>query len=89
VADHLVERIAENHWVLFVGSGISSSAVNRTATRHLRGAAFSRRYATSWDPDLKRIGHQLIQNRELLAPLITFATPANEAKLHGYQSRDP
>lgn len=25
---HLIERIADNHWVLFLGSGVSSSAVN-------------------------------------------------------------
>jgi hypothetical protein len=85
---HLIERIARDRWVLFIGSGVSASSRN-TASQSPPDwvTLLSTLCALIRDDATREIGERLIANRELLAAAdhIRYALDS-ELNLGGYFS---
>jgi hypothetical protein len=82
----LVDRIAGNQWVLFVGSGVSASCTNNVGARPPDWAGLlSKLCAMIIDGEHRKIGDHLIESRELLAAAdhIRYALHA-ESNVSGY-----
>ena len=83
---HLVERIAANQWVLFVGSGIAATCANSAKARPPAWEALLRQLcALIRDLDLRKVGDVLIDQQQLLsaAEHIRYVL-ADENKLNTY-----
>lgn len=83
----LVDRIAANQWVLFIGSGVSASCTNRAGDRPPTWEELLTTLCNLIaDDDHRGVGEQLIAGREFLpaADHIRYSL-AQEANLTGYQ----
>jgi hypothetical protein len=64
----LVDRIAANHWVLFIGSGVSASCQNRAGDRPPDWRTLlTKLCAMISDADSRDLGLRLVEGREYLA----------------------
>lgn len=83
----LVDRIVANHWVLFIGSGVSASCSNIAGERPPTWADLLRRLCALIAGDAEReVGDALIERHDLLAAAdhIRFSL-AQESNLAEYQ----
>lgn len=83
---HLVERIARDRWVLFLGSGVSSSCRNTAGkSPPTWSALLAELCGTIRDGEAKSVGEGLIASRQLLAAADHIRhVLASEANLGGY-----
>lgn len=66
--DHLVERIAANQWVLFIGSGVSASCTNDAGASPPTWTGLLRSLCDLIsDDEMKRAGNSLIDEHQLLS----------------------
>jgi hypothetical protein len=66
--DHLVERVARERWVLFIGSGVSHSSSNRNGESPPDWVGLLRTLCSQIrDPSARAVGASLIDGSQLLA----------------------
>lgn len=85
---HLIERIAENQWVLFIGSGVSASCKNSRggSPPDWRGLLLQLCRLIP-DEASRRVGTRFIRNRELVAAADHIRHALDQAgNLQGYYS---
>jgi hypothetical protein len=83
----LVERIAANQWVLFIGSGVSASCTNKAGeSPPTWEGLLTRLCALIGDADDRKVGEEMIKSRDFLAAADHVRhSLIQESNLAGYQ----